>query len=154
MHIVDVSKTVLLTFGDRSEAIGEIAGIRTIHLGYIAGDRFKVVAYSAADLFLLPTRDDSLPLVLQESMACSTPMVSFRIGGVPDLVRPGITGYLAEPEDPKHFCHGIVQLLQNESLRKDMSQQCREITLKEYSLELQVQRYIDLYRQILQNRVS
>lgn len=148
------SKTVLLTFGDHSEAIGEIAGIRTLHLGYIAGDPLKVVAYSAADLFLLPTRDDSLPLVLQESMACGTPLVSFRIGGVPDLVRPGITGYLAEPEDPNDFCKGIVQLLQNEALRKDMSQQCREITLKEYSLELQVQRYIELYDQVLRNRLK
>jgi len=40
-----------------------------------------------------PTRADNLPLVLQESMACGTPMVSFKVG-VPDLVvRPGITGY-------------------------------------------------------------
>jgi len=50
------------------------------------------------DLFIFPTRADNLPLVLQESMACGTPMVSFKVGGVPDLVRPGITGYLATPE--------------------------------------------------------
>jgi len=53
-----------------------------------------------------PTRADNLPLVLQESMACGTPMVSFKVGGVPDLVRPGITGYLATPEDVKDFCNG------------------------------------------------
>jgi glycosyltransferase involved in cell wall biosynthesis len=63
----------------------------------------KAIAYSAADLFLFPTRADNLPLVLQESMACGTPMISFKVGGVPDLVRPGITGYLANPEDIKDF---------------------------------------------------
>jgi hypothetical protein len=46
-------------------------------------------------------------------MACGTPMVSFKIGGVPDLVRPGITGYLASPEDPEDFRNGIIQLLEN-----------------------------------------
>ena len=38
-------------------------------------------------------------MFLLESMACGTPMVSFDVGGVPDLVRPGLTGYLARPED-------------------------------------------------------
>ncbi len=147
------AQTMLLTFGDRSEAIGENAGIKTLHLGYIGSDRLKAVAYSAADLFVLPTRDDSLPLVLQESMACGTPMISFSVGGVPDLVRPGITGYLAEPANPRDLCDGVVRLLEDEPLRKDMSQQCRAIALKEYPLDLQVQRHIELYKQILQNRV-
>ena len=143
-------QTVLLTLGDSAEAISESAGIPTLNLGYINSDRLKSVAYCAADLFLFPTRADNLPLVLQESMACGTPMVSFKIGGVPDLVRPGITGYLAEPEDAKDFCNGIVQLLEDRALRDRMSQQCRKITLAEYTLELQAQRYIELYRQLRQ----
>jgi glycosyltransferase involved in cell wall biosynthesis len=84
-------------------------------------------------------------------MACGTPMVSFRVGGVPDAVRPGTTGYLAKPEDAQDLSNGIVQLLENESLRTAMSQQCRAIAVKEYSLELHVQRYIELYRQLTQN---
>ena len=42
-----------------------------------------------------------------------------------------------------------MQLLEDEALRKDMSQQCRAIALKEYPLELQIQRYLELYRQVL-----
>lgn len=118
-------------------------------LGYISSDRLKAVAYSAADLFLFPTRADNLPLVLQESMACGTPMVSFRIGGVPDLVRPGITSYLAQPENAQDFTVGIEQLLSDRSLREQMSQNCREITLQEYSLNLQAERYISLYKKAL-----
>jgi glycosyltransferase involved in cell wall biosynthesis len=123
--------------------------MKVFSLGYLNSDRLKSIAFSAADLFIFPTRADNLPLVLQESMACGTPMVSFNIGGVPDLVRPGITGYLAHPEDTQDFCDGIVKLLEDEQLRKTMSQNCRAIAVAEYSLELQAKQYINLYQQIL-----
>ena len=143
------SETVLLTFGNGSETITSELGMRTINLGYINSDRLKSIAYSAADLFIFPTRADNLPLVLQESMACGTPMVSFDIGGVPDLVRHMVTGYLAKPEDVKDFCKGIVMLLEDDQLRQTMSANCRTIALAEYSLELQAKRYIELYKKIL-----
>ena len=147
-------KTILLTLGDGGEDFAEAVGIPSLHLGYASGDRFKSIAYSAADLFIFPTRADNLPLVLQESMACGTPLVSFKVGGVPDLVRPGVTGYLAEPENPQDFCKGIVQLLEDENLRSRMGENCRAIALEEYPLELQAKRYIELYRQVLEsNRV-
>lgn len=145
------AETVLLTLGDGGEAIAEAVGIPTLNLGYVTSDRLKAIAYSAADLFVSPTRADNLPLVLQESMACGTPMVSFKVGGVPDLIRPGITGYLATPEDAEDLCNGIVQLLDDRNLRDRMSQQCRAIAVEEYSLELQAQRYIQLYSQVLEN---
>ncbi|MCL1470571.1 glycosyltransferase family 4 protein [Argonema antarcticum] len=144
------AETVLLILGDGGEAMAEAAELPTVNLGFASGDRLKAIAYSAADLFVFPTRADNLPLVLQESMACGTPMVSFKIGGVPDLVRPGITGYLAPPEDTEDLRNGIVQLLSDENLRDRMSQQCRAIAIQEYSLELQAHRYIELYRQLLQ----
>jgi glycosyltransferase involved in cell wall biosynthesis len=142
-------EALLLTFGHGSETISETVGIPSLNLGYVSNDRLKAIAYSAADLFIFPTRADNLPLVLQESMACGTPMVSFKIGGVPELVRHGITGYLANPEDTQDFREGIVQLLENPALREQMSHRCREIALQEYSLNLQTERYIKLYHQIL-----
>ncbi|MDB9445577.1 glycosyltransferase family 4 protein [Anabaena sp. CS-542/02] len=140
------AETVLLTFGSGGETMTSQLGIPTLSLGYISSDRLKSVAFSAADLFIFPTRADNLPLVLQESMACGTPMVSFKIGGVPDLVRHQVTGYLAAPEDTADFCNGIVTLLTDEALREKMSRNCREIAVTEYPLELQAQRYIELYR--------
>jgi glycosyltransferase involved in cell wall biosynthesis len=143
------SETVLLTFGNGGETIASELGMQTINLGYINSDRLKSIAYSAADLFIFPTRADNLPLVLQESMACGTPMVSFDIGGVPDLVRHMVTGYLAKSEDAKDFCKGIVMLLEDDQLRQTMSVNCRAIALAEYSLKLQAKRYIELYKKIL-----
>ena len=143
------TEIILLTIGTAGEAFAETVGIQTINLGYIGGDRVKAIAYSAADLCVFPTRADNLPLVLQESMACGTPMVSFNVGGVPDLVRPNVTGYLAKPEDAKDFSQGIVQLLEDDTLREKMSANCRAIALQEYPIELQAKRYIELYQQVL-----
>ncbi len=136
--------------GDGGDAIAETIGMPVINLGYVSSDRLKSIAYSAADLFVFPTRADNLPLVLQESIACGIPMVSFKVGGVPDLVRRGITGYLATPEDADDFCKGIVQLLEDNQLRHEMGQNCRQIALKEYPLDRQAQRYIKLYEHVLE----
>jgi glycosyltransferase involved in cell wall biosynthesis len=100
----------------------------------VGSDRIKSIAFSAADLFIFPTHADNLPLVLQESLACGTPIVSFKVGGVPDMVLPEITGHLAEPENTEDLCNSIIQLLEDKKLRESMSQNCRAITLEEYPL--------------------
>ena len=145
------AETILLLVGKGGEHIATFDDIQTLDLGYISSDRFKAIAYSAADLFIHPTRAEVAPLVLIESMACGTPIVSFRIGGVPDAVRPGITGYLAEPQNVESLRNRIVELLEDSSQRNYMSQQCRAIALREYSFDLHMQRHINLYRGLLQN---
>ncbi|HEY9673861.1 MAG TPA: glycosyltransferase family 4 protein [Waterburya sp.] len=142
---------MLLIFGENDETITKALGMQVLSLGYLSKDCFKSLAFSAADLLIFPTRADNLPVVVQESLACGTPIVSFNLGGVSDLVRPGLTGYLAQPEDTNELCNGIVHLLEDHSLRQRMGQQCREIALQEYSLELQAHRYIELYNQVLRN---
>lgn len=143
------SEVVLLTLGQSGKALANTAEMEVLNLGYIGGDRMKAIAFSAADLFLFPTRADNLPLVLQESMACGTPIVSFRVGGVSELVRPGVTGYLADAENVEEFRQGLIDLLEAPELRAQMSQNCRNIALEEYTLDLQTQRYIELYNHIL-----
>ena len=82
-------------------------------MGYVGGTHLKTVLYVAADLFVLPTFGEGLPNVLLESMSCGTPMVSFDVGGVPDLVRPGVTGYLAAPANVDDLRRGIQMLLED-----------------------------------------
>lgn len=148
------SEIVLLLVGDGGEGLAQVIDLKTVDLGYVRSDRLKAIAYSAADLVVFPTRADNLPLVLQESMACGTPMVSFDVGGVPELVRPGQTGYLAKPEDAEDFKNGIVELLEDDKLRNGLGHQCRAIAVEEYSLALQVKRHIKLYKSVIQNFVN
>ncbi|MBD2579003.1 glycosyltransferase family 4 protein [Oscillatoria sp. FACHB-1406] len=139
----------LLILGNGGEAIAKAADIENLHLGYTSSDRVKCIAYSAADLFLIPTQADVFSLVALEAMACGTPSVSFAVGGVGDLIRPSVTGYLAQPGDTTDFSRGILQLWEDDTLRDRLSQNCRAIAVSEYSLELQAKRYIQLYQQLL-----
>lgn len=139
----------LLMLGSESYDFSRETDIPIVSLGYVESDRLKTLAYSAADLFVFPTRADNLPLVLQESMACGTPIVSFAIGGVPELVRHRETGYLAKPESIEDFSIGIVHLLENDDSRIELGKRCRQIAVTEYSQELQAKRYLNLYSSIL-----
>ena len=142
------NETTLLLLGNKGQAVAEAVGMQAVDLGYIGSDHLKTIAYSAADVFVSPTRAEAFPLVLLESSACGTPVVSFNVGGVPDIVRPGVTGYLAEPEDANDLSRGIVQLLEDEDQRNFMSEQVRFIAQEEYNMPLYVQRHIDLYRKL------
>lgn len=139
---------LLLILGNGGEFLSQSVGIPSLNLGYVSNDRLKSIAYSASDLFLLPTRADNLPIVLQESMACGTPMVSYDVGGVSDLVRTGITGYLAKADNVEDFSRGIIELLKNHKNCDIKSQACRTIACQEYSLKSQATQYQELYQKV------
>ncbi|HEY7650560.1 MAG TPA: glycosyltransferase [Methylomirabilota bacterium] len=141
---------VLLLMGADGDVLAGETDLDVRSMGYIGGARLKRLLYSAADLFVLPTLGEGLPNVLLESMACGIPMVSFDVGGVPDLVRHGVTGYLAAPTDADDFRRGVLALLEDEAGREAMAQHCRDIAVKEYDVAYEVQRYIDLYRRVQQ----
>lgn len=148
------SEMVILLLGRQGESLANSLGIQTIYLGYVESDLLKVICYSAADCFVSPTRAESFPNVLLESIACGTPVVSLRVGGVPDIARHKITGLLADPEDVEGFRSHIIEILENEALRDEMRQQCRKIALAEYSISLQAQRYIQVYHQVLNGKTD
>jgi glycosyltransferase involved in cell wall biosynthesis len=122
--------------------------IQHLHLGHIEYQRLSL-AYSAADVFVIPSLQESFGNVVLESMACGTPVVGFAVGGIPDMVRPGITGLLVPPYDISALRAAILGLVQNEKQRTEMSRNCRQIAVEEYSLELQARRYGQLYKNLL-----
>jgi glycosyltransferase involved in cell wall biosynthesis len=82
-------------------------------------------------------------------MACGTPIVGFDVGGIPDLVRPGLTGLLVPPEDVQALRAAIVELLRHPARRAEMAANCRRIAVEEYSVEVQGRRYLDLYERVV-----
>jgi glycosyltransferase involved in cell wall biosynthesis len=146
-------EAVLLLMGHGSEAMTHDFDMAVMPLGFVTSDRLKVVAYSAADLFVFPSRAEAFGLVALESIACGTPVVSFGVGGVPDIVRPGVSGLLADPGNSKQLSTGIAQLLEDNDLRARLSEGSREIAVKEFNMDLYVNRHIALYQQVL-NSVS
>ena len=95
---------------------------------------------------MIPSRADNLPNTVLEAISCGTPAVGFEVGGVPDMIRPGETGLLAEPLDPARLAAAVRTLLEDDDLRGRMSAECRRVAETEYPLARQAERYLDLYR--------
>jgi glycosyltransferase involved in cell wall biosynthesis len=126
-----------------------------LHLGSIKSDLLLSVFYSLADLFVIPSRQDNLPNTVLESMACGTPVVGFDTGGIPDMVRPGETGWLAEVGDVRALHRSIETALSEDKIRNRLGRRCREVVENEYTLDVQAAYYRDLYEQLLnQNKES
>ena len=81
---------------------------RVLHeMGAIWDEEKMALLYNAADLFVLPSRIDNFPSTGVESLACGTPVVAFRIGGLPDMVDHKMNGYLAEPFEVDDLARGM-----------------------------------------------
>jgi len=105
-------------------------------------------AYSAADVLVLPSRWDNLPLVGLEALACGTPVVGFAgESGIPDFVDHRINGYLAHPQDVEDLARGIRWVVDREGLRAA----AREKAEREYPLELCARRYERLFEDVVRN---
>src|SRR5690606_28459915 len=87
-----------------------------------------------------------------ESFACGTPVVSFRVGGIPDLVLPGETGWLAPPEDAAALADAMIEAVNDDSGRRRMSRRCREAALADHALDVYVDRYLQICERVLQDR--
>lgn len=124
-------------------------GIEHRHLGFVSEDRYLSIVYSAADVFVIPSRQDNLPATVLEALACGTPVVGSRVGGVPDMVRPGETGALAAVGDPGELRESIREVLgMDQERRRELSERCRKAVLREYTLCTQARRYETLYRNL------
>ncbi len=136
----DVPNLFLLSVGERAPTVP----LPGLHLGRVNYDRMLSVAYSAADVFVIPSLQESFGQTVTEAMACGTPVVGFDAGGIPDMVRPGVTGELAPVGDAAALAAAIAQVLADPD-RRQMGERCRQVAVDEYGLPLQAARYRDLY---------
>ena len=104
----------------------------------------KRLAYSAADALLHPAPVDNFPNVVLEAMACGTPTIALPVGGLPEMVRPGVSGWLADQATPAALGDAVDRALLGDRLRES----CRDLAKREYSLDLQGQRYVQLFAEL------
>ncbi|MDA2918668.1 glycosyltransferase family 4 protein [Desulfobacterota bacterium AH_259_B03_O07] len=142
-------KITLLIVGQNAEKLSNFK-FPTTCLGFVKNEPMMAAIYSAADLFVLPTLADNLPNSILESMSCGTPVVSFNVGGIPEIVRHMETGYLAAYKNSRDLARGIQVILENPDLHSRLSARCREVVKKEYTLELQARQFYELYMQLTQ----
>jgi glycosyltransferase involved in cell wall biosynthesis len=122
--------------------------VEVCSLGFVQDERRLVLAYSAADLMVHPAPVDNLPNVVMESIACGTPCVGFPIGGVLDMVRPGLTGWLADTVSPEALGVAIDDAIANIGDGQDLRASCRAVAEHDYGDRLQARRYLMLYESL------
>jgi glycosyltransferase involved in cell wall biosynthesis len=138
----------LLVVGQGAERWVGSTKLPVTALPTITDDRMLAMVYAAADLFVLPTLAENLANSILEAMACGTPVVSFPVGGVPEAVRPGETGHLAEARTAEALAHGIALLAGDAALRDRLGRRGREVAEREYGVELQTRRFQALYERV------
>ncbi|MDA8441578.1 MAG: N-acetyl-alpha-D-glucosaminyl L-malate synthase BshA [Peptococcaceae bacterium] len=104
---------------------------------------------SLADLFVLPSEKESFGLVALEAMACEVPVIASNVGGLPEVVKDGEVGYLAEVGDVATIAAKAITLLQDEALRLQMAQAARKLAIEKFNVELIVPEYEQLYLKVM-----
>ncbi len=109
--------------------------------------------YAAADVTVMPSSHESFGLVAAESLACATPVVATRVGGLTAIVRDGETGFLVPWRDPALFADRLRVLLTDRELRDGMAARARG-SVERYSWQRIADEHLALYDEVLAARSS
>ena len=150
-RLLENNKIRFLCFG-HSDTNLNLGGLPVVQLGYIDSDDKMCLAYSAADMFVLPSLEDNLPNTMLESMSCSTPVIAFQTGGIPDAVIHNITGKIVQHGNVHQMADSIVSLILNKKERTILGENGRKRMTEEYDLKIQSRNYLALYEELLSSK--
>jgi L-malate glycosyltransferase len=127
-----------------------VAGGRVLLAGY-QENLFEF--FSGLDVYIMPSRSEGLGSAALLAMAHGLPVIATKIGGLPEIVEEGITGWLVEPESPEALADAIAAAASNPARSKELGEGARDRS-KEYSADLMVERTEALYRRLLNLKAS
>jgi len=115
-----------------------------------AGEQGDPISWlSAANLLLLPSIEESFGLAALEAMACEVPVVASKIGGLPELIEDGVTGFVCPPNDIQGLADRGIALLTDSALHARMTREARAMAAARYCTDLIVPMYEAQYEQVL-----
>jgi L-malate glycosyltransferase len=145
------ARLVLIGDGPDREAVAR----RVVELGLqdvveFAGEQHDFVdRLSAADVFLLPSEQESFGLAALEAMACEVAVVASRVGGLPEIIDDGETGYLCATDDVDGMAARAIALLEDPNLRARIGAAAAVRVRSRFCAELIVPQYEAYYREVL-----
>jgi glycosyltransferase involved in cell wall biosynthesis len=103
------------------------------------------------DIFVMPSIWEGFGVSAVEAQAMEIPVVATKVGGIPEVVRDGITGILVEPHSPERLATVIIELIGNPEKRKEMGKEGREYVLSHYRWEDNAALMDNLYKSVLES---
>jgi glycosyltransferase involved in cell wall biosynthesis len=138
----------LVVFGSSEPENPIDLGFKSHYLGHFNDDISLTMVYSASDVMIVPSIQEAFGQTASESLACGTPVIAFKGTGVEDIVEHQQNGYLATSFDPDDLVRGMTWILEDSDRYMKLRASAREKAEKEYSLDLQAQRYLSLFEEI------
>ncbi len=113
-------------------------------------DREKLKTYlQRAALLALPSLEDNCPMVVLEAMAAGVPVVTARVGGLPELVKEGATGFFCDPLDEASMRQALDRALNDPAATRGLAVQARQQALERFHPRIIASRHLDIYNEIL-----
>lgn len=144
---LDCRNLGLLVWGEEPRLEWPV-GLTVKYVGRVAGTAQMCQLLAACDLFLCPSRADNLPNAVLESLACGTPVIGSETGGIPDMVRPGLTGWRFASGSAESFAAALQTAVNERAQWADYRRHSRRIAEAEYGEALQAERYRRLFEEL------
>lgn len=152
-RVLKKTKARLVMVGDGSERTNCIHRARCLGVAddcIFVGKQPNIVDYlCASDILLLPSEQESFGLAALEAMACELPVIASRVGGLPEVVDEGQTGFLSPVGDVDEMAENAITMLMDKKLRRQMGRAARASAIERYSTHKIIPQYIDFYERIL-----
>ena len=121
---------------------------RVTFLGSLEGHE-KAAAFATSQMVVVPSWTEGFPLVIPEAMAAGLPVITTAVGAIPDFVTDGEDGFLIAPKDPRALADGICRLLDDEGLRRRISERVRARAPREFAIEVGCGKVIEVIKGVL-----
>ncbi len=140
---------------DRQAAERQVADYGLSEVVDFVGEQHDVVEWlSAADLFLLPSAQESFGLAALEAMSCEVPVVASRVGGLPEVIQDGVTGFVCDPDDITGMAARGVEILRDPELRDRIGRAAAFDVSSRFCTGIIVPQYEQFYDDVLSGRVQ
>ena len=152
-RVLKKTEARLVMVGDGSERTNAVHRANCLGISdhcVFVGKQPRIVDYlCAADVLLLPSEQESFGLAALEAMAVQVPVIASRVGGLPEVVDDGETGFLSAVGDLDKMAEDAVRLLTDPEFRRAMGKRARESAITRYSTDKIIPQYIEFYEQVL-----
>jgi glycosyltransferase involved in cell wall biosynthesis len=132
---------------DRERLTRRFAGLPVTFMGFLRGEALAR-AFASADVFVMPSKTETLGFVVLEAMSSGCPVVAAAAGGIPDLVQHGENGLLFDPDRPEELVDALGRLFGDRALQRHFAHQARKAA-EACEWMLETEKLVDAYRRAI-----